>query len=79
MIMSFYILRITTGEIYMARRWPEPSSIYFKTRKEAQDIVNILAQLQDREINWLPNNDPKYTISNRSKEEYEIVEAADAI
>ena len=79
--MAYAILRITTGEIYS--RWQGnpywEQTILYNTKQEAQDVLNILAQLDDIEYNDEDKkyNDKGYRIVNkykRSKAEYELIE-----
>ena len=91
---KYYILRVSTGETYSKAVWlhhPEFEELggseyryvtkphLFNSRREAQDVINILAQLKDKHPANLSASDilfrNKITIDlSRMKEEYEIIE-----
>ena len=77
--MAYAILRITTGEIYS--RWQGnpywEQTILYNTKQEAQDVLNILAQLEDKEYDRSEYSLGGFILVNkykRSKAEYEIIE-----
>lgn len=75
--MAYAILRITTGEIYS--RWQGnpywEQTILYTTKQEAQDVLNILAQLEDKEYdNKGYRGFIRVNRYKRSKAEYEIIE-----
>ena len=74
--MAYAILRITTGEIYTV--WPYNKMGYYPTKQHAQDVINILAQLDDKVYSEDIKNNFGYGLIidryKRSKAEYEIIE-----